>query len=357
MKNIIMVLGIGINERGSACVMSKHGRVTLIQLAILQHIEIWENGERVYCGPEVKVNYWLNKVDQTFQGLLTFLRSFVLTLKYSRGKKVDVFLGGLQGSGFAGTLLQKFGRVGKTIYFLSDYLPPKGSYLIRLHRRISNWLNTLGAKWSDEVWALSPRIEMAKANKNHFVVPIPISLSPSSTGPRDGIGYIGYPSYDHALDILFEIARRHGFKLHIIGDSPYLQSIKHLAPPQTTFHGLMNDEVRIGQILSKCFCGYAIYRDLSPKSYSYYGFPSKTLYCFASNVPVVITHVASYNHNFETNGLGRVVAPVPEEIEKAVLDLKDNYETYSRAIDRFRPEWNAGVENFHRERLAALMGG
>lgn len=355
MKNIIMVLGIGINERGWASVMSKNGRVTLIQLGNFEHIEIWENGTRSYCGPETKLSYWFVKLNQALLGFPILFLTLRLLLRYSRNARVDVFLAGLQGSNFAAMLLQKFGRVGKIIFFFSDYLPPRGPFLLRLHRRLANGMAQLSAKWSDEAWAISPRIHTAQVNPNNFVVPIAINYFPVPAGAREEIGYIGYPSHDHALDILFEICKRHNFRLNIIGDSPYLQSIKHLAPPQTTFHGLLNNEVHIGKILAKCFCGYAIYRDLSPNSYSYYGFPSKTLYCFASNVPVVITSVAAFNENFEKRGVGYVVPPEPEAIEAAIIDLKKNYANYSSAIDRFRVEWNAEVEAFHRERISALL--
>jgi hypothetical protein len=53
--------------------------------------------------------------------------------------------------------------------------------------------------------------------------------------------------------------------------------------------------------------------------------------------------------------VGRVVEPLPEEIEKAILQIKSDYEAYSQAIDHFRSEWNADVEAFHRERLTALL--
>jgi len=186
-------------------------------------------------------------------------------------------------------------------------------------------------------------------------MPVALSQFSAPAGPREEIGYIGFPSHDHALDILFEIAKRHNFPVNVIGASPYLDSIRHLAPPQTVFHGLLNDEVRIGEILAKCFCGYAIYRDISPESYSYYGFPSKTLYCFASNTPIVITNVAEFNQEFEKRGVGHVVPPEPAAIEAAILDLKQNYTNYSMAIDRFRVEWNQKVSQFHEERITALL--
>lgn len=354
MKNIIMVLGIGINEPGWAGVLSRHGRVTLIQLGMVTHMEVWENGQRTYFGGNVKNGPWFRKLDQYLLGLPVFLQTLKIILQNLKSARADLVLSGFHSSGLAAVLLQKLGRVRRTVLFSADYLPPRGPFLVRLSRRITNWMTLLGAKWSDEAWGLSPRIQLAQANQNHFVVPIPINTFPAPAGPREEIGYIGYPSHDHALDLLFDICRRHNLRLNIIGDSPYLQSIRHLAPPQTNFHGLLNDGVRIGEILAKCFCGYAIYRDLSPNSYSYYGFPSKTLYCFASNTPIVITNVAANNENFQKEGVGRVVPPEPKAIEEAILDLKKNYAEYSGAIDRFRTEWNARVEAFHTERMSAL---
>jgi glycosyltransferase involved in cell wall biosynthesis len=354
MKNIIMVLGIGNNERGWAGVMSKYGRVTLIQLGLVTHVEVWENGERSHFGENIKNNPWFRRLDQYLLGLLIFFQTLRLILQNLRGANADIVLCGFYSSGMAALLLQKLGRVRRTVVFLTDYLPPRGAFLVRTHRRLVNWLTGKAASWSDEAWQHTTRIGTKMKLKNTYLMPLPLSQFTAPDGLREEIAYIGYPSYDHGLEILFDIANRHNLRVNIIGVSPYLDSIRHLAPPQTVFHGLLNDEKRIGEILSKCFCGYAIYRDVSPNSYSYYGFPSKTLYCFASNTPVVITNVAEFNESIEKRGVGRIVPPEPEAIEAAILDLKRNYANYSRAIDRFRVEWNAGVEAFHDERIKAL---
>jgi glycosyltransferase involved in cell wall biosynthesis len=354
MKQIILVLGCGLNERGWARDFSKFGRVTLIQMGLIDHVEIWEHEQRIFCGPETQTASRRN-LDELLFGLINFLRTIRLILQFSKGAKIDLLVTGYYSSGFAAHFLRWIGMVRRIVFFLTDYLPPQGSWLTRLHRLIIGRFVRWAAKCSDEAWALSPRIQAACENPRHFIVPMHVNTHSSPICPREEIGYIGYPSYDHALDILFEICKKHSLRLNIIGDSPYLQSIKRLAPIDTIFHGLINNEEKIGEIFSKCFCGYAIYRNTGPSSYSYYGFPSKTLYCFASNVPVVITNVAYFNENFEKRGVGRVVEPLPEEIEKAILQIRDNYETYSRVIDRFRAEWNEDVETFHRERLTALL--
>jgi glycosyltransferase involved in cell wall biosynthesis len=355
MKEIVLVLGTGLNERGWAKDFSKYGRVTLIQLGLMEHVEIWENEYRIFCGPEVQTAA-SRRWDERFLGLISFFRTLQLVLRFTEGAKIDLVVTGFHSSGFAVLLMRLFGKTRKMVFFVTDYLPPAGSWLVRLHRCLTGWFVYQACKRADEVWALSPRIQAAYANPRHFVVPMHINTHQSSpVGVRAEIGYIGNPSYDHALELLFAICKKHSLRLNIIGDSPYLQSIKSLAPPDTVFHGLLNDAEKIGNVFAKCFCGYAIYRNVSPTSYSYYGFPSKTLYCFASNTPIVITNVAYFNENFEKRGVGRVVEPQLAEIEAAILQLKHNYETYSQAIDHFRLEWNEGAETFHRDRMSVLL--
>jgi glycosyltransferase involved in cell wall biosynthesis len=353
MKNIVMLQGMGINERGWAKMVSSFGRVVLIQQGMVTHVEVWESGERVWDGPETMLSHW-RRLDDMLLGLPTALRVFFQTVKYTRGRKIDVIIASNYHNSLSAMMLKSLGKARKVVPFLTDYLPLRGSWFVRCHRRLTGWLMQMVSRWADEVWVLSPRIPTGRNNANTFVVPIGINEQPPSVGDRNEVAYIGFPSYDHALEILFAICAKHQFRLNVIGDSPYLQSIRHLAPPGTVFHGMLNNEAHIARILSHCFCGYAIYRDISPNSYSYYGFPSKTLYCFASNVPVVITNVADFNHTFEERGVGRVVEPSLEKIETAVLQLKEHYPAFSKAIDRFRMERNHQVLNFHRERFIAL---
>lgn len=352
MKQIVMLQGMGINERGWAKMVSVFGRVILIQQGMVSHVEVWELGQRIFDGPETMLSRsrWL---DEVLLGLPTALRVFFQTLKYTRGQKIDVIIATNYHNSLSAMLLKILGKARRVVPFLTDYMPLRGSWLVRSHRRLTGWLMRFVARLADEVWVLSPRIPSGRRDAKTFVVPICVNEQPA-TNAREEVAYIGFPSPDHGLEMLFAICAKHHFRLNIIGDSPYLRSIKQLAPPDTIFHGMLNNEDRIAQVLSRCFCGYAIYRDTSPNSYSYYGFPSKTLYCFASNVPVVITNVAHFNQAFEDRGVGRVVAPQPELIEAAMLQLKENYPVFSKAIDRFRNEWNIHVLDFHRERFAAL---
>lgn len=347
-----MFQGMGNNERGWARLVSKFGRVTLIQQGMIQHVEVWEAGRCLFNGPETNV-VSSRRFDECTFASLTFLRSLARFREQLRGEKADVIIAANYCMGLAAIWLRRRGKARRVIVLLTDYLPPRGSFLVRLHRRITTALNRFAAQHADEVWSVSPRIPTNQVNPKNFVVPICLDDNLVPAGQREEIGYIGFPSPDHALDILFALCRKHSLRLNIVGNSPYLQTIKHLAPADTVFHGTINDNLKIKEILARCFCGYAVYRNTGPQSYSYYGIPSKTFYCFASNTPVVTTQTAHFTQEIENFGVGRVVEPHAEEIEKAVLQIKEQFSRYYEAIARFRQTWNAAAEQFHRERFAA----
>lgn len=354
MKQIVMLVGIGNNDRGSARLASKFGHTVLLQDAYIEHLEIWENGQRIFDGPEIRIQQSRLLGEATF-GLSAIPRLLKGYRNAMQGERGDVIITSSYVQTAVGLWLRMTGRTKKVVCIISDYLPPKGKLTVRVHRRITGLFTRVVARLSDEVWAVSPRIPTAKVNPKNFVLPLLIDDNHAPSGGRNEIGYIGFPSPDHALDVLFEICKKHGFKLNLFGDSPYLQSIRHLAPPDTVFHGITNDNVKIGAVLARCFCGYAVYRDTSANSYSHYGIPSKCLQLFASNVPVVTTNTAHFTQNIATSGAGRVVEPLREEIEQAILDIHARFPAYYEAINRFRETWNAGVEKFHHERIGDLL--
>ena len=359
MKRIVLLHGIGLNERGWAKIVSSHGNVVLIQRTFVEHVEIWEAGKNLYSGPELPVHRYrvlgkitLDEITFGARNLLLIFRYW----KYFSPRPADVVVAVSYSFALLALLFRWLGRTRKVVCNIVDYLPPTGGFADRIHRRITGFITRRVARHADEVWSISPRILTAGENPRNFVMQFPVENNGALADSREEIGYIGLPSPDHALDLLFAICKKHVFRLNIIGDSDYLQSIKHLAPPGTVFHGITNDNVKINSVLSRCFCGYAIYRNIGPNNYSYYGFPSKTLRWFANNTPVVTTNSAYFSQNIAKSGIGCVVEPELEQIEKAILDIKAGFQTYYEAINRFRETWNADVEKFHRERLAVLLG-
>ncbi len=339
----------------SAQLASEFGRTVLLQDGPISHREIWEKGERTYNGPEVK-NKKPGLLAELTLGLPGILRTVRDYHQLMNNGPSDLVITGAYGQTLAGLWLRATGKTRKVVCIVSDYLPPRGTLTVRIHRRVTGFLVRVAAKLSDEVWAVSPRIPTAKVNPHNYVLPLPIQDNCTPLGDRNEIGYIGFPSPDHAMDVLFEICRKHHFKLNIFGDSPYLQAIKHLAPPDTVFHGITNDTAKIGSVLARCFCGYAVYRDTSAESYSHYGIPSKCLQLFANNVPVVTTNTAYFTQYIATSRSGCVVEAKPDQIEQAVLDIRARFPVYFEAINQFRETWNAGAKKFHHERIGELLG-
>jgi hypothetical protein len=352
LQQIVMLQGMGINERVWARLVSRFGRVTLIQQGMIQHTEVWEQGVCRFYGPEISV-VSTRKWDEATLSALTLRRSLARVREQLHGQPADVIIASNYSMGLAALWLRWRGEAKRVIVFVTDFLPLRGSLAVRIHRWITTRLNRFACRHADEVWSLSPRIPFMQANPKSFVVPIAMEDQPVPAGDREEIGYIGYPTADHALEILFEICRKHHFRLNIIGNSPYLDSIKHLAPVDTVFHGMISDTAKINQIIARCFCGYAVYRNTGPMGYSYYGFPSKTFAYFASHTPFVTTMTAHFSPEFEQRGIACVVEPRSDQIEAAILRMRANFPQYREAIARFLVTWNEAVLRFHQERLAA----
>lgn len=353
MRTIVMFQGMGNNERGWARLVSKFGRVVMIQQGMIQHVEIWEKEQCLFDGAETSVMS-TRKLDEITFSSLTACRCLARFREFTKGRNVDIIIAANYSMGLPALTLRILGKTRKVVVLLSDFLPARGSLAIRVYRRITDTLNRMAARFADEVWTVSPRIPTSAVNQRSFVVPICLNDNHTSVGDRNEIGYIGIPSADHALEILFEIGRRHKIRLNIIGDSAYLRSIKAQAPPDTIFHGMLNDQERIHTILSRCFCGYAVYRNTGPQSYSFFGVPSKTFYFLASNTPVVTTNTAHFTESIERLQIGLVVPPALPDIEIAILRLKAQFSEFHDAIDRFRKTWNSDAERFHQERLGGL---
>jgi len=356
MKRIVMLEAMCWNEKSWARIMSKSGKVSLLQhgFGYTERSE-WEAGRAVLIEPKKRAALRFTFLDEMTFGFMITLGTLKDAWPIMKGRRADVVIASANSMALAALILRAIGKTKKVVCLIGDYFPPKGSLAVRTYRYISTSLTTWLARRADEVWSISPRIPMTYANPRNFLVPVWIESADVPSVTRDEIGYIGMPSQDHALEILFEVCRKHGLRLNIIGDSPYLQSIKASAPSTAVFHGMIADQAKISSILSRCFCGYAVYRNTGPQNYSYYGFPSKMLAYFASNTPVVTTDTADFMKEIEKFGIGRVVEPQFEQIEKAILDIKTRPADFHEAIERFRKTWNESVVKFHQERLAALF--
>ena len=89
MKTIVMLVGIGNNDRGSARLASKFGRTVLLQDAYIEHLEIWEDGQRTFDGPEIKIQQarFLGEATFGLSAIPRLLKSYHAAM---RGEKSDL---------------------------------------------------------------------------------------------------------------------------------------------------------------------------------------------------------------------------------------------------------------------------
>jgi glycosyltransferase involved in cell wall biosynthesis len=352
-KVIVFWVGNGNNEPAWAKIISRQHRVLLIQRGLLtQQFSIWENERQIYSSPEKRIGG--NFLDQIFFGLISAFKFWRLTKIHTKNANLDLLI--VEGArSLAAIFLKRIGRAKAVVAMFNDFLPPVGSLPVRWHRQLNAILCNWAAKNSDEIWRLSPRIPTGQNHAQNFVVPVFINEPTVAKQKLDAIIYVGFPSRDHALEILFDVAKRHQIPLEIVGESPYLESIRPLAPPQTKFHGYVTDFDRIAKIITRCFCGYAIYLNTGQQSYSYYGFASKTFHYLSNDVPVITTNTSFFSAYIEAEGLGHVILPEAAAIEKAILDIRSRPQEFSHRIETFRKAWNTQAVRFFEERMTALL--
>jgi hypothetical protein len=352
MKRIAMWMGSATNEGAWAEILSSFGEVFLVRCGKMREDSIWSNGRQIFLSEKKPVARW-RRLDDVFFGFFSAFSIMRQTLKWTHGEPIALLI--VEGPrGLLAVWLKRLGKIRALVSLQSDYLPPVGKLHVRLHRRANMALNRFIAYRADEVWRLSPRIPTGEGHSRNYILPIYINDNEVPPAGRREIIYFGVPSEDHALDVLFQVARRHDIPLHIVGESPYLASIKADAPPKTTFYGYIEPS-RLSEIARHCFCAYAVYRSTGPQSYSYYGCPSKYFHCLANNLPLLTTNTAFFSGEIKKNGVGRVVVLDPQQIEQAILEMRRHSQDFYDAINRFRVEWNRGVERFLAERMAVLL--
>ncbi len=353
MADILLLQGMGNNERGWARLLSAYGRTTLVQVSVLDHAEVWEDGRRVTSGPETDRAADRRRNDLEF-GRPARIRAEAMVREFAGDRVQDLVIAANHDLGRLALRMRRQGRTLRAVLFLTDHFPPRGPPTVVLHRLAVAALTRQAARRADEVWAISPRIPAGRRHPRRFTVPLPIDDFGLPPSPRDRVAYIGFPSPDHGLDMLFRICGRRGWPVDVVGDSPYLATIRDAAPPGTVFHGVRNDPAEIAAILGRAFCGYAVYRTSGPRSYSHFGFPSKSLYFLAADVPVVITDAGHFNRRLAEAGVGRMVSPDEPAVEAAMADIRERPAAYQEAAAAFRRRQNAAAEAFHHDRLAAL---
>src|SRR5471032_302770 len=193
MKQIVMLEAMHWNEKLWAKVMSRFGKVALVQLegfGFTEHVEVWQDGQCVRSTPP-KNSICLGYLDMATFGLVLALTTLKRAWPVMKSQRTDLVIASANSMVMAALFFRAIGWTRKVVCLVGDYFPPQGTLAVRVYRRISRYQTGWLARRSDEVWLISPRIPITGANPRNFLVPIWMDDADYLQSAREEIGYIG----------------------------------------------------------------------------------------------------------------------------------------------------------------------
>ncbi|MBI5153353.1 MAG: glycosyltransferase [Parcubacteria group bacterium] len=315
-------------------------------LYIYEHGKLIENRSLFTLSPSLPVYivFLLLPIRSLLNTLQIFYHTFWLkrqfgTLEYYF--TVNAF------TAWVGNVLRKIGLVDTTIFWVWDYYPPKHKDKIVMLMRAIYWQFDMVALASDNVVFLNTRlIELRKRigalpkDKQYAVIPI-------GTNPRKTIqnrntqhpllSFIGVLKRSQGLDMVFDAApqltkKYPDLQLTVIGSGPdesYFQKRAKQTKLITTFHGYVEDEHQVANVLQAQHIGLALYMP-DPSNVSYFGDPSKIKDYLSFGVPVITTGVFAFSKEIVHARAGVVIEYGKlEELAKAIQTILSHYQLYS----------------------------
>ncbi|MFA6383014.1 MAG: glycosyltransferase [Parcubacteria group bacterium] len=288
-----------------------------------------------------------------------YAKEFLFTIKLIMAGKIiwDKYIGMDGLCVIFGNFLRFFGKVKKTIYWATDFVPEK-RFGSGIKNKIYHWINICGYKKSDEMWDLSPRmaearekfLDIKKSNyKFHRVVPYGvwterIKKYSFAECEKNTLVFMGHllekQGAQLIIKIIPEIIRAiPNFKFKIIGGGKYRDDLTNLAKeldvlPYCDFRGKIEDiKILENEIAKSCVAIAPYIKNLD--TWTYYADPGKIKTYLACGVPVLLTEIPWNAKEIEQNKCGMIISEDSEDIKNKILALmeeKTNQEFRDNAI-------------------------
>ncbi len=279
------------------------------------------------------------------------IRDFLSVVDWSFRDKThfDYFIGLESINALAGIFLRKIGRVGKIVYYVSDYSPN------RYPNKLFNWLylalDRFCAIHADYIWDVSKAMQPARikagldSQKSAPVIHVPnglyqnqIKANPVSEIDRHSMVYMGTLGRENGPDIAIQalslvLQKFPDTKLHIIGgtnrDFAWLKKIiqkKHLGK-SVYFHGFVLKNSNMSKIIRSCAVGLAPYRAI-PGSPRYYADAGKIRVYAAAGIAIVSSQVPSLGFEVAEKGAAIIANDDPENFADAIINIFTSSKKY-----------------------------
>lgn len=325
---------IGITSPFAA---QNHSRCTLYEKGVKTKefsMPSFQIGTKKYMYPLLFVSF-----------LVYFFSIIFAALRFK--KKFDLFIGVACFSTYVGTFLKRFRMIRKLIYYSIDYYPPPPKRGINtLNVAIFRMLDRACVKYADITWHISARIPEARqrfsrvdpSTYRYITAPLTYSAKAQRFIPVDKIerwtiGFVGSLSPNQGLqlavrvipEVIKEIPQ---LKVRIIGRGIYEAELKKQVAragldKYFIFHGFIQDENQVLEILSRCAVGIAPW-DCSVEDNILYADPGKPkLYAFCG-IPIIMTNGNPVAQEIADQGAGIAINYDAKELKDAMIMVLSN---------------------------------
>jgi glycosyltransferase involved in cell wall biosynthesis len=261
--------------------------------------------------------------------------------------KNSVYIGYDNLNTLSGLFLKKVGLVSKVIYYVVDYTPKR--FENPLLNSIYHKIDQFCVKYSDETWNLNERAMNDARRKYHHFNAYQKGFSIQKEVPmgfwKRRINLKGYNQIaQKTLVFMGNIIKKQGvqfvvdaipqilakvpdFKLIIVGDGDYLDSLKKHArnsgiEKAIEFKGFVKEHKDVEDILLNSALAIALYEEGDKeRNYTYYADPGKIKTYLGCGLPILLSSVPTIAKNIEINGCGAIVSNDPREIAEKVISI------------------------------------
>lgn len=263
----------------------------------------------------------------------------------------DYFIGLESINTIAGIVLRHFKRVGRVVYYVSDYSPYR--YKNRWFNAIYLAFDRFCARHADFIWDVSKAIQPARIqaglDKKHAapvihvgngLFPGQIKINPLSSMHPHAIVFMGTLGPENGPDVAIRALARlkriyPDAVLHIIGGTEksaawLLPIIKeHGVSSHVVLHGFIPKAEDMAAIMRTCSLAVAPYRSIagSPR---YYGDAGKIRAYCAAGLPIVSSRVPPLGREMELFGAAVCVDDDDKEFADAIQSLFSDRSLYIR---------------------------
>jgi glycosyltransferase involved in cell wall biosynthesis len=264
----------------------------------------------------------------------------------------------------SGIILKLFKKINKTIFYSVDFTPSRFPNIFL--SKIYNMANDFAAKYSDEIWAVSTRIQKIyidkgiSKNKIRYIPNVPSSeYIKFKFNKRNKYHLVTLGVIDKQLDFINLFKAINALKkdfpeifLKIIGSGPdinhHIAYVKknHLSK-YVKFYGFMNHKKALEEI-SKSGIGIALYS--GQWNFNYFGDSMKCREFFSFGIPVITTNTHSTVDDIRKFKAGIISDTSSKDYRVAIEEIINNYNSFKnnsqKLGDRYKDIHNVLLKSY-----------